>query len=224
MPASARRMNLKLVTAVWLPIALLCSGCSRHASLPEAGSPKYRELCSAFYLGVAALQSGEDVNARNGLTHATEIAPGEPAGWVDLGLLQARQQEFDAAYQTLEKARGLAPDNSRIEGLLGLVEAKRGKIAEAVTHYQKAVALDGSNLRALYSWAMETERQQAATSDADAEKLLERIRKIRPDNETILLDMAHLAAKRNDAPVLRDTVASLGRDIVTWPEPAQQQL
>ncbi len=164
------------------------------------------------------------MNARNGLTHATEIAPGEPAGWVDLGLLQARQQEFDAAYQTLEKARGLAPDNSRIEGLLGLVEAKRGKIAEAVTHYQKAVALDGSNLRALYSWAMETERQQAATSDADAEKLLERIRKIRPDNETILLDMAHLAAKRNDAPVLRDAVASLGRDIATWPEPAQQQL
>ena len=224
MPHLHVELNLKLATAVWLPIALLCSGCSRHASLPEAGSPKYRELCSAFYLGVAALQSGEDVNARNGLTHATGIAPGEPAGWVDLGLLQARQQEFDAAYQTLEKARGLAPDNSRIEGLLGLVEAKRGKIAEAVTHYQKAVALDESNLRALYSWAMETERQQAATSDADAEKLLERIRKIRPDNETILLDMAHLAAKRNDAPVLRDAVASLGRDIATWPEPAQQQL
>ena len=161
-------MNLKLVMVVSLPIALLCSGCNRHAGLPEPGSPKYRELCSAFYLGVAALQSGEDVNARNGLTRATEIAPGEPASWVDLGLLQARQQEFDTAYQTFEKARDLAPDNSRIEGLLGLVEARRGKIAEAVTHYQRAVALDRSNLRALYSWAMETERQQTATSDADA--------------------------------------------------------
>src|SRR5580692_11799642 len=99
------RMKLSVVISVVLPIALLfCSGCSRHARLPEPGSPKYRELCSAFYLGVAALQSGEDVNARKGLTRATEIAPAEPASWVDLGLLQARQQEFDTAYQTFETA------------------------------------------------------------------------------------------------------------------------
>jgi Tfp pilus assembly protein PilF len=217
-------MNPKLVLAVSLPIALLCSGCNRHAGLPEPGSPQYRELCSAFYLGVAALQSGEDVNARNGLTHATQIAPDEPASWVDLGLLQARQQEFDTAYQTFEKARGLAPDNSRIEDLLGLVEARRGKIAEAVTHYQKAVSLDSSNLRALYSWATETERQQTATSDADAQKLLERILQVRPENEPVLLDIAHLAAKRSEAARLQEAVASLGRNTANWPEPAQQQL
>lgn len=217
-------MNLKLVLVVSLPMAFLCSGCNRHARLPEPGSPKYRELCSAFYLGVAALQSGEDVNARNGLTHATLIAPAEPASWVDLGLLQARQQEFDTAYQTFETARGLAPDNSRIEGLLGLVEAKRGKIAEAVAHYQKAVSLDSSNLRALYSWATETERQQTATSDADAQKLLERILRVRPDNEAVLLDIAHLAAKRNDISLLKNAVASLGRNTANWPEPVHQQL
>ncbi len=216
-------MNSKLVVVVSLSIVLLSSACNRHAGLPDAGSPAYRELCSAFYLGVAALQSGEDVNARKGLTRATEIAPGEPASWVDLGLLQARQQDFDLAYQTFEKARGLAPDNSRIEGLLGLVEAKRGKITEAVAHYQKAVALDSSNLRAMYSWAQETERQQSATSDADAEKLLGQILKLRPGNETILLDIAHLAAKRNNASSLKSAVASLGRDTAQWPEPAQQQ-
>jgi Tfp pilus assembly protein PilF len=217
-------MNPKFALVVSLPIVLLCSGCNRHAGLPEPGSPQYRELCSAFYLGVAALQSGEDVNARNGLTHATQIAPAEPAGWVDLGLLQARQQEFDTAYQTFEKARGLAPDNSRIEDLLGLVEAKRGKIAEAVTHYQKAVSLDSSNLRALYSWATETARQQTATSDSDAQKLLERILQVRPNNEPVLLDVAHLAAKRNEAARLQEAVASLGRNTANWPGPAQQQL
>jgi hypothetical protein len=137
--------------------------------------------------------------------------------------LQARQQDFDAAYQTFEKARGLAPDNSRIEGLLGLVEAKRGKISEAVAHYQKAVSLDSSNLRALYSWATETERQQTASSDADAQKLLERILKVRPGNEAVLLDIAHLAAKRNDAAQLKESVAGLGRGTAIWPEPAKQQ-
>ena len=47
-------------------------------------------------------------------------------------------------------------------------------------------------------WAGETERQQTASSDADAQRLLERILKMRPDNEAVLLDIAHLAARRND--------------------------
>jgi Tfp pilus assembly protein PilF len=216
-------MNLKFTIVVCCAIAFLCPGCNRRSSLPTVGSTEYRDLCSAFYLGLAALQSGEDVNARNGLTRATQIAPGEPAGWVDLGLLQARQQEFDAAYQSFEKARSLAPDNSRIEGLLGLVEAKRGKMSETLAHYQKAVSLDSSNLRALYSWATETERQQTPTSDAEAQKLLEQIVRIRPDNDAVLLDIAHLAAKRNDVARLRAAVASLGKNTAIWPEPARQQ-
>jgi Flp pilus assembly protein TadD len=204
-------------------IFLVGPGCNRHPSLPSVESKEYRYLCSAFYLGVAALQSGEDVNARKGLTRATEIAPEEPAGWVDLGLLQARQQEFDAACQSFEKARTLAPDNSRIEGLLGLVESKRGKIPEAMAHYQKAVSFDGGNLRAVYSWASETERQQTATSDADAQKLLERILKVRPGNQAVLLDVMRLAAKRNDRARLRESVETLGRNRELWPEPAKLQ-
>jgi Tfp pilus assembly protein PilF len=212
-----------LLLAVALLIVLICSACNRHSSLPTVESKQYRDLCSAFYLGVAALQSGEDVNARKGLTRATEIAPEEPAGWVDLGLLQARQQEFDAAYQSFEKARTLVPDNSRIEGFLGLVESKRGEIPGALAHYQRAVSLNSGNLRALYSWAFETERQQSATSDADAQKLLERILRLRPGNEAVLLDVIRLAAKRNDGARLREAVETLGQNHELWPEPAKLQ-
>jgi len=204
-------------------ISLLCVGCNRHVSLLKVESKEYRDLCSAFYLGVAALQSGEDVNARKGLTRATGIAPEEPAGWVDLGLLQARQQEFDAAYASFEKARGLAPDNSRIEGLLGLVESKRGKIPEAIEHYRKAVSFDSGNLKALYSWASETERQQSASSDAGSVKLLDQILKVRPGNEAVLLDVIRLSAKRNEGARLREAVATLARNRELWPEPAKLQ-
>ncbi len=220
-------MNPKFALVVSLPIVLLCSGCNRHAGLPEPGSPQYRELCSAFYLGVAALQSGEDVNARNGLTHATQdrTEPELRQAGVDFRASCKPGSKNSTRLTKPSRKRAVsAPDNSRIEDLLGLVEAKRGKIAEAVTHYQKAVSLDSSNLRALYSWATETARQQTATSDSDAQKLLERILQVRPNNEPVLLDVAHLAAKRNEAARLQEAVASLGRNTANWPGPAQQQL
>ncbi|MEO8660804.1 MAG: FG-GAP-like repeat-containing protein [Bryobacteraceae bacterium] len=216
-------MHSKALAAGFAILSLFCSGCSRRSSLPQVGSNEYRELCSAFYLGLAALQSGEDVNARKGLSRAIEIAPEEPAGWVNLGLLQARQQEFDAAYQSFERARALAPDNSDIESLLGLVESKRGKIPETLAHYKKAVSLDKTNLRALYSWAGEVERQQGPSSDAEALQLLQQILKARPLNEPVLLDVIRLVAKQNDAGRLNEATAALSKNVAGWPEPAKQQ-
>src|SRR5215470_9805514 len=101
MISATPRLRVKL----FLLFLSLLAACGRHAGLPAPDSKEYRELSTSFYLGLAALESGEDVHARQGLTRATELAPGEPAAWVNLGLLQARQQEYDAAYQSLQKAR-----------------------------------------------------------------------------------------------------------------------
>lgn len=157
-------MKFNISLALALLVGFLLSGCQRAASVPAVGSEQYRELCSMFYLGLAALQSGEDVNARKGLTRATELAPGEPAGWVNLGLLQTRQQEYDAAFASFEKARPLAPNNSQIEMFLGIVENRRGNLPSALAHYRRAVELDSGNLRALYTLATETEREQTDES------------------------------------------------------------
>ncbi|MEB2364342.1 MAG: FG-GAP-like repeat-containing protein [Bryobacterales bacterium] len=216
--------------AASIPVALSAvlvlaagSGCNERPGLPSPGSAEYRQFCSAFYLGLAALQSGEDVNARRGLERATQIAPGEPAGWVNLALLESRQQEFDAAIKNLQRARALAPGDGRIEELLGMVESRRGKIPEAMAHYRKAVSLDGANVRALYAWAMETEREQGPTSSADALELLTRIHRLRPDNERVLLDIIRLAAKENDAARLNEAINSLGRNESGWPEISRQR-
>ena len=123
--------------------AVLLSGCARKAELPNPETKQYRDFVSAFYVGEAALQTGEDVRAKAKLTLATQTVPGEPAAWANLGLLAVRQQEFDAAYADLEKARTLAPDNSRIEALLGSIESKRGKLPEAIAHLKKAGKVKG---------------------------------------------------------------------------------
>ncbi|HKQ92833.1 MAG TPA: FG-GAP-like repeat-containing protein, partial [Blastocatellia bacterium] len=200
------------------------TACERNAGLPKPDSKEYRDLVTAFYVGLAGLQTGEDVRAKARLTQATEIAPGEPAAWANLGLLAVRQQEFDTAYERVEKARTLAPDNSQIEALLGLIESKRGRLPEATAHLKKAVELDPKNLRALYALAQETERQGAETSDTEAQALLQKILETQLNNLAVLLDVTRLAAKRGDPETLKNTVAKLAEKSPSWPEEAKQQM
>lgn len=92
------------------PSLLLSSGCG-HNKLPRKSSKEYIGFVSIFYTGLAALQVGDDVRAENKLGQATQIAPGEPAGWADWGILALRQRNFDIAAQRLGAARDLAPKN-----------------------------------------------------------------------------------------------------------------
>lgn len=206
---------------VLLAVCLLES-CSR-SGLPAPGSQAYAELCSAFYLGLAGLQSGEDVRAKQYLTRSTQVAPGEPAGWADLGILQVRQQQFDAAFQSVSEAQSLAPKESRIEALLGLIESRRGKAAEATSHLKKAIELNSHNVKAIYSLAEETERDQAPGSAEAAQKLLKQILEQEPTNAAVLLDDLRLAAKRGDANEAKRAVAAVVPLSGSWPEVARHQ-
>jgi hypothetical protein len=200
-------------------LIVVSSACSR-SSLPNPDSKQYREFVSAFYVGLAGLQTGEDVRAKEKLTKASEIAPGEPATWYNLALLSVRQQEFDPAYQDAEKGRQLAPDNSRIEQLLGSIESKRGKLPEAVGHLKRAVALDPKNVKALYALAEQTERESTPEGDAEAQKDFERL----PGNVAAEVEVARLAAKRGDGASLKKALAELAADSTAWPEEARSRL
>ena len=148
----------------------------------------------------------------------------EPAGWANLGILAVRQQELDSAYEDLNKARSLAPDNSRIEQLLGDLESRRGKLPEAIEHLKRAVQLDKTNIKALYLLAEQTERQGTGTSDGEALDIFRKVLDLNPGNTAALLEVARLAAKVNNAAVLRTVVAQLRQKSVAWPDEAKQQM
>ncbi len=204
-------------------LGILLSTACRNSGLPAPGSKTYADLCSAFYLGLAGLQAGEDVRAKEYLTRSTQIAPGEPAGWADLGILQVRQQQLDAAFQNVDKARSLAPGESRIEALLGLIESRRGKPQEAVAHLKRAIALDGQNLKAIYSLSEETERDQAPGSQTAARQLLTQILQKQPSNTAVLLDSLRLAAKAGDSAETQKLLAAIRPLAVSWPDVARRQ-
>ena len=205
-------------------LLLTLAGCKTAPKLPAKNSKEYNDTVRAFYVGLAALQVGDDVRAESELTKATQLAPDEPASWANLGLLSLRQRNLDVAAERLEKARVLAPDNSRIQVLIAILESSRGRSAEASKALNKAIELDPKNLKAIYMLAEETERQNEEAGAAEVQKLLSKILEIQPDNLAVELEATRVAAKRNDAETLKSLTARISERSDTWPPEVQQQL
>ncbi|MGA8430529.1 MAG: FG-GAP-like repeat-containing protein [Candidatus Sulfotelmatobacter sp.] len=199
-------------------------GCHATPTLPEKGSKLYDDVVSAFYIGLAALEVGDDVHAESKLAEVTRLVPAEPAGWANWGVLALRQRNYDLAAQRLERARDLAPQNDQISDLLGILESDRGHSAEAITDLRKAVDLNPKNLRAAYALAEEIERQGDANSEAEFQQVMQKILAAQPDNLAALLELSRVAAKRGDAPTLKSAVAEISSRSSSWPPEVQQQL
>ena len=204
-------------------LVALCS-CTSRPKFPAPDSKEYKNVVSAFYIGLSALQVGDDVHAEAKLSELTRLVPGEPSGWANWGILALRQRNYDLASQRLEKSRDLAPQNDQIYNLLGIVESQRGNSAAAQSDFRKASELNPANLRAMYSLAEETERQGGANSDADYQGLMQKILGAQSGNLAALLELSRVAAKRGDSDALKSALSQLGSRSSTWPPEAQRQL
>ena len=205
-------------------IAVSSVGCGAGGKLPDKSSKEYVETVSAFYTGLAALQVGDDVTAEGKLAQVTQLAPGEPAGWANWGVLAFRQRNFDAATQRYDRARELAPKNDQIYYLLGTLQSTRGNSKDAIADWRKAVGINPQNYRAAYQLALEVEREGGPGSDAEFESLIQNILQARPDNLAAWLELARAAAKRGDAATLQSALAHIGARAVQWPPEVQQQV
>ena len=205
-------------------LLLLIAACRTEDKLPAKSSKEYNEVVRAFYIGLAALQVGDDVRADSKLTQVTQLVPAEPAGWANWGLLALRQRNFDPAAARLERARSLAPENDQIFYLVGLLESSRGRSAEAVTALRKAIEINPKNLVATYKLAEEIERQGDENSEGEYQRLIQKMLEVQPDNLAVLLELGRIAAKRGDANALRSVVSKLSQRGTAWPAEVQQQL
>ena len=210
-----------LVLAAVLAALLLAGSCRPSSTLPTRSSPQYNEIVRTFYIGLAALQVGHDVQADAKLAQFTQLVPGEPAGWANWGVLALRQRNFDTAAERIERARSLAPDNSDIYYLVGLLESSRGKTAEAITALRKAVELNPKNSIAVYKLAEEVEREG---NEEEFQRLINQILSAQPDNLAALVELSRIAAKRGDAETLKSSVAKLTARSSAWPDEVKEQV
>ncbi len=192
-----------------LLLALGVAACERGA-LPDASSPIYAETVAAFYRGVAAAQSGESGLAAAAFQRVTELAPGEPAGWADFGLVALQRRELEQAAERLDEARRLAPENGHIRLVSALVERERGRLDSAAAHLRRAVELDPQNLRALYLLAQLLEQEGRPGNEVEAQQLIDQILVVQPWNLVVLLERARLATRRRDMETLEQTLDRIG--------------
>lgn len=214
--------SVRILAAVLTVATVLVAGC--HSGLPKPQSMQYTQFVQAFYVGLAAMEVGNDVRAESSLEQATQFAPGEPAAWADWGILALRQRNFEQAKQRLDRAHKLAPHNGQIDADLGTLESTRGNSAAAIADFREAVARDPGNVRAIYQLALEVERQGAANSEAEFQQLMQQILAAQPDNLAALLELSRIAAKRGDTATLRSAVARIAAQSAAWPPMVQQQL
>src|SRR5580698_7676763 len=125
-PSPERRSSHLRNSLLLALIAAMLTGCHSTGRLPDKSSKTYSDFVSVFYVGLAALQVGDDVRAESSLAEATKLVPAEPAGWANGGILPLRQRSFDAAAQRFERAVALDGSDDRLFYLQGLLESDRG--------------------------------------------------------------------------------------------------
>ena len=197
--------------------AAWCRGDS--PAVPEAA---YRDAVVAFYTGLAALQTSQEVLARSELDRVVSLVPQEPAGWANLGLLLLRQQELDPAAGRLQKAAALAPDNAHIQRLLALAAGRAGDLPAAVRHWKAALAIEPDDPKAAYALAIDLERQGGPENEAEAQRTLDQLAR-QTGNLVAHLELARLAAKRADTAALQAAIATLDELSQAWPADIQER-
>ena len=222
--STLHRSITSLLALTVVCLSVLVSACHHGDRVPDPKSPQYVDTCRAFYVGLAALQAGDDRRAEDELTKATELAPGEPAAWADLGMLSLKDREFDAAAQRLQKAAELAPENSRIIQAEANLAAGRGNLTDATKYLRQVIKLDPKNLKAIYSLAEDLESIGGDQNEQEAQQLMLKILDLQPDNLAVQLDVIRLAAKRGDTKLLQDTLARVASSSQAWPQNAREQL
>ncbi len=197
---------------------LMFSGCK--TGLPEKGDEDHSSAISSFYIGLAALQVGDDQRAAAELEKAVGFASGEPAVWNNLGVLQMRQKDNENASASFEKAARLAPENAQIAFNQAILAQQTGDSAILTAKLNRVRELAPRDLRPLYLLALENEKLQ---KEKEALANFEQILKSEPDNLAALIEAARIRGKLRDSGGLKQDLEKIGKEQTGWPKEAVDQ-
>jgi tetratricopeptide (TPR) repeat protein len=112
-----------------------------------------------YALGVVLKEAGELAEARETLLRAVSLKADESDVWLELGIVSARQANWEVARRELEAARRCNPNEPRAALFLGEVLWKLERRSEALAALRDAIRLDPTNWQPRYRLAQNLTQQ-----------------------------------------------------------------
>ena len=218
-------VGFRLLASCGVAVTLGLTACGQAPiGVSSQISPEYRETVRAFYRGLAALEVGLLDDAQAQFERAAALAPDEPAIRANLAVVHVGFGNETEAAGHIEAARGLAPDSAEVRFLEAQLAGFQGRFEDAVAGFRQVLEIDPDHLRARYALAQELDRAGGDAEAAEAQAQLEAIRDRQPGNLAVLVQHARVAARRQDAPALSETVERLQGMTGGWSDLAVTQL
>lgn len=147
-------------------------------------------------LGALSVDLGQLDEAVREYKTAIRLSPHFSPAYVNLADLYRIRQQDDQAERALRAGLELSPNDAGLHHALGLTLARRNRLAEAVSHLEKSVALAVDNARYTYVYGV------ALHSTGEAERamdVLEGAHRRHPSNRDILIALATFCRDAGDS-------------------------
>src|SRR5215471_2454031 len=125
------RKFLLLRTTTALLLAT-CGTCVLVSRLAAQGGPQANEAMTWFAKGQAALESGNLDGAEKNFREVLARDPKSGAAHANLGVIEMRRKNWEAALAEFRRAEKLAPKMTGVRLNIGLLEFRRGRYADAI--------------------------------------------------------------------------------------------
>jgi tetratricopeptide (TPR) repeat protein len=162
-----------------------------------------RQASAHARLGRLLGQQGRAQEAVAHLLEAIRLVPEEPGPYMDLGCVQMQTGHWQQARASFENALRRAPQSAELHYYLGLALQQQGALAEAISAYRRASALDSNLAFAAnnLAWILATAADATLRQPDEAVTLAQRALELSGGQDPAYLDTlaaAYAAAGRFD--------------------------
>lgn len=133
----------RLISIISIALTLLSIvACSAGAPTMKVSSAAHKLVPPEFDAALALMKSGDTEAAEQAFVRLTEVYPRAAGPWTNLGILAARQQNYERAAKYFIAALQLDANNVVALNWMAFVTGKNGSYAGALDWYNKALAIN----------------------------------------------------------------------------------
>lgn len=137
---------MKKSISLFLSIIVLSAGCKKAETDPEIA----RQMIVHRNLGLAYLEENKLREAAAEFQKLIALAPGEPLGYANLGVIHFRLRQFEAAEKALHQALRLAPDHPDLCLMQARVYEFTERGEEAIQRLENSLKKNPGHVRTLH--------------------------------------------------------------------------